>query len=153
MIHFTASIDINRPRDDVFDFIADFEHMPTWNYFVTRVDKLTPGPIDVGTRFHQVRRTDEQDYEITHLEPGRLVEIATTPQSTPALTMRFELRSIDGATRLTDTWDLETAHDHLLEALGSRRIRSAVSQNLGKLTQLLETGVTTLQDGRVATLA
>ena len=69
MIQFTTSIDINRPVAEVFDFLADFEHMPTWNYFVRHVEKMTPGPIRVGTRFHQVRVTDEQDYEITLLEP------------------------------------------------------------------------------------
>jgi hypothetical protein len=152
MIHFDLAIDVERPSEDVFAFVADFRNMPRWNYFVTRVDKLTAGPIGVGTRFHQIRKSDQQDYEITRLEPDRTVEITTSPSSSPALTMRFELARIPGGTRLTDTWTLATGHPRPLEQLGARRVRAAVSDNLAKLKQLLETGTAQLQDGRVSTL-
>lgn len=152
MIHFDLAIDVERPSEDVFSFVADFRNMPRWNYFVTRVDKLTDGPIGVGTRFHQIRKSDQQDYEITRLEPDRTVEITTSPSSSPALTMRFELARIPGGTRLTDTWTLATGHPRPLEQLGARRVRAAVSDNLAKLKQLLETGTAQLQDGRVSTL-
>lgn len=153
MIRFTTHIDIDRPTDEVFDFVADFENIPKWNYFVTRVDKLTAGPVTVGTRFHQVRQTDEQDYDVTRLVPGRLVEVTTTPQSTPSLTMRFDIEAVPGGSRLTDSWQLDTARSRPLELLGTPRVRSAISQNLAKLKHLLETGAATLQDGRVVTLA
>ena len=152
MIHFDLAIDVERPSEDVFAFVAHFRNMPRWNYFVTRVDKLTDGPIGVGTRFHQIRKSDQQDHEITRLEPDRTVEITTSPSSSPALTMRFELARIPGGTRLTDTWTLATGHPRPLEQLGARRVRAAVSDNLAKLKQLLETGTAQLQDGRVSTL-
>ena len=153
MIQFTTSIDIDRPRTEVFDFLANFEHMPMWNYFVRTVDNITPGPIRVGTRFHQVRATDEQDYDITLLQPDRTIEITTTPQSHPVLTMHFDLEPRPGGTRVHDTWTLRTGRRQVLEHLATRRIRAAVNQNLTKLRQLLETGATVLPDGRPSSLA
>ncbi len=149
MIGFEVTVDVDRHIDEVFAFVVDFENMPRWNSFVRRVERLTGGPITVGTRFHQVRETDEQDYAITRLERPHLVEIATSG-FTPALVMRFELQRVGAVTRLTDTWTLETQYPRPLELLGTRRIRSGVTENLEKLKQLLELGAVHLQDGRMS---
>jgi carbon monoxide dehydrogenase subunit G len=153
MIHFTTSIDINRPTDEIFDFLVEFEHLPKWNYFVRHVDKITPGPIRVGTRFHQVRETDEQDYEITLLEPHRVIAMTTSPQSRPALTMRFDLEPRPEGTRVMDTWTLQTDRGPVMERLATRRVRAAVDHNLAALQRLLEDGATLLPDGRPSALA
>jgi hypothetical protein len=65
--------------------------------------------------------------------------------------MRFEFEPTPDGTRITDQWQLQSGHNPLVELLGERRIRAAVAENLGKLKQLLETGTTTLQDGRAST--
>ena len=65
--------------------------------------------------------------------------------------MRFEFEPTPDGTRITDHWDLQSGHNPLVELLGERRIKAAVAENLGKLKQLLETGATTLQDGRAST--
>jgi uncharacterized membrane protein len=149
MIRFTDTIAINRPVDDVFTFLADFRHVPLWNHAVITVDALTEVPVRVGTRFHQVRQTDEQDYDITQLERPFLIEITTTPSSRPALVARFDLHPTETGTSVTDTWNLETGLPRALERLAGRRIRAAVADNLDRLKTLLETGTAVLQDGRV----
>ena len=151
MIEFTNTVEIRRPPEEVFEFIADFENMPKWNYFVTGVTKRSSGPIGVGTVFDQTRKTDRQSYAITDLIPGQRVEVTTTPGSSPAFMMRFDFESAADGTRITDRWDLQSGHNPLVELLGERRIKVAVAENLGKLKQLLETGATTLQDGRTVT--
>ena len=151
MIEFTNTVEIRQTPDEVFEFIADFENMPKWNYFVTNVTKRSGGPIGVGTVFDQTRKTDRQSYEITDLVPDRRVEVTTTPGSTPAFTMGFDFESTPDGTRITDHWQLDSGHNPLFERLGERRIRAAVAENLGKLKQLLETGTTTLQDGHTTT--
>ena len=42
---------INRPVEEVFDFVADERNEPRYNPRMLRAEKLTPGPIGVGTRF------------------------------------------------------------------------------------------------------
>lgn len=150
MIQFTTHVDIDRPPPEVFDFVVDFENTPKWNYFVIDVKKQSADPIGVGTVFHQVRKTDQQDYQVTGLDTGRLIEVKTTPGSLPSFTIRYQFDPMHAGTRLTDHWQLDSGHNALLERLGARRIRAAVTENLGKLKELLETGTTQLQDGRIS---
>jgi len=45
------SVDIPRSPEDVFDYLADQGHELGWNPDCLRMDKLTDGPVGVGTRF------------------------------------------------------------------------------------------------------
>jgi len=152
VIEFTTDIQIKRSTDDVFRFIADFENTPKWNYFVTSVNKLSTGPVGVGTKFHQVRKTDQQEYEVIAFEPPRAIEIQTTAGSVPAFRIRYQFKPVSGGTHVRDDWVLETQHNVLIERLGATRIRTAVIENLGKLKELLETGTARLQDGQISRL-
>lgn len=131
MIEFTTHVDINRPPAEVFAFVLDFENAPKWNYFVTSVKKQSSGPLAIGTVYHQTRKTDQQDYQITDVDPARSVEVTTTPGSSPAFMRRFELEPTPLGTRLHDHWELQTGHHPLLERLGTRQIRTAVTETSG----------------------
>jgi Polyketide cyclase / dehydrase and lipid transport len=45
------AIDIARSPGDVFDYCTDLTHEPEWNPKAKRVEKITDGPIGVGTRY------------------------------------------------------------------------------------------------------
>ena len=152
MIEFENTIRINRHVDDVFAFLADFENIPKWNYYVYEVRELSNGPSGIGTTYHQIRKADEQDYRITELERNQKVAVKTLPESKPGLEMIFTLHEEGGATVIKDEWKLETGLPTLAERLGAGRIRSAVAENLAKLKELLEEGQVVLQDGRLAIL-
>lgn len=47
----SGSIEIDRPVDEVFDFVVDERNEPLYNPTMTASAKITPGPIGVGTRF------------------------------------------------------------------------------------------------------
>ena len=148
MIEFTNQVTIDRPIDEVFGFVADLENVPKWNYYVLDVSKTSGGPLGVGATFHQVRKTDEQDFRVVAYQPDRQVTIQTIPPSTPEFEMRFTFEPAGDGTRVTDEWKLDTGRNALIERLGARRIQAAALENLGKLKELLETGRTRLQDGR-----
>jgi len=152
MLAFEHTIRINRPIAEVFAFLADFENLPKWNYYVLDVRKLSDGPSGIGTTYHQVRKTDAQDFHITELAPNHTVAVQTVPPSSPGLEMRFTLSEEGCTTRLSDAWKLDTGWPALLERLGARRVQSAVAENLAKLKELLEAGRVVLQDGRHVTL-
>lgn len=149
MIEFQNMILIQRPIEDVFAFVAEFENIPKWNYYVTDVRQTSAGPVDVGTHYHQVRKSDEQDYTITEFDAPRSVVVRTTPGSTPRFERRMVFEPVKEGTRIIDDWELDTGRGWLVERLGVGRVRGAVAENLGKLKELLETGQTRLQDGRV----
>lgn len=46
-----GTLDIARPVEQVFDFVADQRNEPTYNPKMTEATKLTDGPLGVGTRF------------------------------------------------------------------------------------------------------
>ncbi|HEX6385937.1 MAG TPA: SRPBCC family protein [Anaerolineae bacterium] len=152
MIEFQNTIEIERPAKEVFDFLARFENLPKWNYFVLEVKKTSEGPVGVGATYHQVRKTDEQVFRVIEFEPNHTLALKTIPPSTPELEMRFTLQAEDGRTKVIDEWKLDTGRPALLERLFAGRVKLAVKENLGKLKQLLETGRVTLQDGQTATL-
>ena len=151
MLEFETTIRINRPIAEVFAFLVDLENLPKWNYYVVEVTKRSDGPIQIGTTYHQVRKTDEQDLRISELEPNHTLTVQTVPPWSPKLGMRFTLDAEGDTTVIRDAWKLDTGVPALFEQLGARRIKSAVAENLTKLKELLELGRVVLQDGRQAT--
>jgi len=148
MLEFENTIRIERPIAEVFAFLADFENIPKWNYYVLEVRKLSDGPIGIGTTYHQVRKTDEQDFRITELDQNHRVAMKTLPGSSPDLEMSFTLYDEGGTTRIQDDWKLDTGRPAVFEKLGAGSVKSAVAENLNKLKELLEKGQVVLQDGR-----
>ena len=152
MIEFTNQIVVERPVDEVFGFVANFENVPTWNYYVLEVRQTSPGPVGVGATYHQVRKADAQDFRIMAFNANRQVAVETIPPSMPAFERRLTFEVAGAGTRIVDEWKLDTGRPALVERLGAGRIRSAVLENLGKLKVLLETGRVRLQDGRQVAL-
>jgi uncharacterized membrane protein len=148
VLEFENAIYIDRPIDKVFSFLSDFENIPKWNYYVLEVRQLSEGPIAIGTTYHQVRKTDEQDFHITEFEANRTVAVKTLLQSSPSFERRFTLYEEGNTTRIRDEWKLDTGRPALLETLAGGRVKSAVAENLAKLKELLEEGRVVLQDGR-----
>jgi uncharacterized membrane protein len=152
VLEFENTVYIDRPIDVVFTFLSDFENIPKWNYYVLDVGQLSESPIGVGTTYHQVRKTDEQDFRIIEFAPDHMVAVKTLPQSSPGLEMRFTLYEEGNTTRLRDEWKLDTGRPAILERLALRRVKSAVAENLAKLKKLLEEGRVVLQDGTQVTV-
>ena len=65
MLRIEGEIVIDRPVDEVFDFVADARNEPRYNPRMLRAEKLTPGPIGLGTRFRDEIKSMGQPAEIT----------------------------------------------------------------------------------------
>lgn len=142
-------VTIARPIEEVFSFLSDFENFSKWNYYVVKVSKTTEGPIAKGSVFHQVRKTDAQNFQIIELEFPTVVAIETLPPERH-LVMRFNLIAQGDHTKIEDTWQVSIPR--IVGWFAKKKIQPAVMENLQKLKTLLETGKATLQDGRVETL-
>jgi len=151
-IKFENTIRIDRPIIEVFTFLSDLENIPKWNYYVLEVKKLSNGPVGIGSLYHQVRKTDEQDFRITEFDKNHKLVVKTLPQSSPSLEMGFTLYEEGNSTRIRDEWRLDSGWPAPLEWFGSGRVKSGVAENLTKLKQLLEEGKVVLQDGRLVML-
>ena len=108
MLEFENNIRIDRPIAEVFAFLSDLENIPKWNYYVLKVTRLSNGPIGIGTTYHQVRKTDEQDLCITEFEQNHKMVVRTLPQSSLSLEMTFTLYEEGNTTRIRDEWRLDS---------------------------------------------
>ena len=74
-----GDIVIERPIEEVFDFVADERNEPRYNPQMTRADKVSPGPIGLGSKFNSVMNgvggRAEMTIEFTEFErPRRIAE-------------------------------------------------------------------------------
>lgn len=105
-----GNIVIERPLEEVFDFVSDERNEPQYNPRMTRADKISLGPIGVGTQFHSVMtgvggRAD-MTIEFTAFErPCRIAE--TTQVSGMDIRGELLFEPVPTGTRLTWIWDLE----------------------------------------------
>lgn len=152
MISFENTVEIQRPVNEVFDFIADFANTPKWNYYVMDVRQVAGKDPGAGAVYHQTRLHDEQTYRVTDYQSDRQVVVETVEGSKPAFERRLTFEPTETGTQVIDRWNLELHVNPLFERLGRGHVQSAVAENLGKLKQLLEKRETRLQDGRVMKL-
>jgi carbon monoxide dehydrogenase subunit G len=138
---FSNTITIERFTHDVFEFVSDLENIPKWNYAIAETQKVSEGPVGVGTRYRQVRSLpsrSEETLQVTQFEPDRRFAVHGGLGPFEG-TLFYEFEDVGGSTRLTNEADLE-AHGVLKLAgpITSGRVRSAVAANLEMLKQLLE---------------
>jgi hypothetical protein len=94
---FELSATINRPLEEVFGFFRDIDqHAGQEGTIVPVYDKITPGPVGVGTRYREVVQvmpfvTGEILTEVVGYEPGqRLAYRFVALGMVGELTYRFE---------------------------------------------------------------
>lgn len=139
---FENTATIQRPAEEVFAFLADFENVPMWNYAIEDTRKMSAGPVGVGTRYRQTRtipaRTTEE-FEVTVFQPASRLAIHGDIGPFRA-TVSYELEAVAGVTRLVNAVELEPAQARLklLAPLAAPKIKAAVAQNLSKLRLVLE---------------
>lgn len=141
MIDFTNTVVVDRPVNDVYDYLSDLERVPDWNWAIASTQQVTPGPVRVGSRYRQARTVPQpatEMLEVVELEPNRSIGIEGTLAGLPAR-LRYDLEPVGQATvvrnrvRLVVRGALELAAPIL-----SRRISGAVASNLNDLKTQLE---------------
>jgi hypothetical protein len=109
MIRIEGEIVINRPVDEVFDFVADARNEPLYNPRMVRAEKLTPGPIGLGTRFRDEFRSMGRPTDITieiigYERPWRLTD--SIHMSTMDIRGGLTFDPVPAGTRMRWAWDL-----------------------------------------------
>jgi Polyketide cyclase / dehydrase and lipid transport len=95
MAKIAGEIVIVRPVDVVFDYVADQSNEPQYNPQMVRAEKITAGPVRVGTQFRSAvtsrGRTAGMLVECTGYERPKLFATTTTmAQADISYTLRFE---------------------------------------------------------------
>ncbi|HSE81711.1 MAG TPA: SRPBCC family protein [Gaiellaceae bacterium] len=109
MVRIEGEIDIGRPVDEVFDLVADERNEPRYNPRMLRAEKISPGPIGVGTRFRAEFKSWGRPVarsEITGYERPRMLASATHMSMMEVRgTLTFD--RIPEGTRMRWSWELD----------------------------------------------
>ena len=119
MVRIEGQIDIDRPVEEVFDFVADERNEPRYNPRMRRADKISEGAIGVGTRYRaetaSMGRAVPMVIEVTEYErPRRLASMTHMSSMDIGYTLTFE--PVPEGTRMR--WAGDLAPHGILKVMG-----------------------------------
>jgi carbon monoxide dehydrogenase subunit G len=141
----TQSVTIDRPVEEVWDFISDFENTTRWSRGVLEARQTSDGPLGVGSRLRTVvkafgrRRT--ADYLVTEYEPNHVFafEVRAGRMTSRA---RFSVEPAGAGTRLTASGEAHAAGLYRpLAPILVRTLERHSQDDLATVKRLLEASV------------
>ena len=110
MIRLEESITVALPIEDVFKYTSDFANIDEWDPGVADSEKISPGPVGIGSEFKVVLafafRKVPMNYKIMEFNPPERVVLKGIAENFQATdTIRFE--TIPGGTRIHYIADIE----------------------------------------------
>lgn len=127
MVRIEGDIVIKRPREEVFDFVADERNEPRYNPRMIRSEKVTDGPVGQGSCFRAEIMTRGGKAEMTiqntaYDRPRRLA--STTYLSNMEIRGALIFDRVPDGTRLQWVWELRPR--------GLLKVMSPVVARIGK---------------------
>jgi uncharacterized membrane protein len=144
MAHFQTSIVIQRPVAEVFALVSNYQNSPLWVSGALDHQKVTPGPIGVGTvirtRGHFMGQPIETTRTVIAYEPNARYAFRSAYRQVPfTTTFVFEPLPAKRATRLTATVEGEpTGIYKAAMPLILNMVRQQLEGDLRRLKKLLE---------------
>lgn len=142
MATFTVTTFINRPLQEVFDFMSNPANFAQWQSGTKSAKWASEGPVGIGSIFNSIGemmgREMKMDLEITQWSPPTVWGIKG--QSGP---MKFEaiskFESKDGGTQVTQTFTGEVGgFFSIAEGLAIKQLQKQVENDGNTLKKLLE---------------
>jgi uncharacterized membrane protein len=144
MINVQESIVINRPIDEVFAFVANFENHPQWESNFQKVKLLSSTPSGVGTTYQCDMKlpgqTATSKFEITEYEVNKKIAFEGEPAGPAKPDGSFLFEAVPGGTKITLVPQPKfRGFFKLLEPLMAGYVRKQNQEHLKKLKSVLET--------------
>ena len=144
MFKYEKSILINRPQQEVFDFVTNLANDSKWQNSVESVKQVSDGPINVGSTWRYVSKflgpKNETEIQMTSYNPPHQSSVKAISGPVPfENTHKFE--SKDGGTLLTFTGQAEIGGVFkMAEGLAGKQIEKQMETDAAALKKLLERG-------------
>ncbi len=110
MVHIEGEIVIARPVEEVFDFVADQRNEPRYNEQMRRSEKISEGPIGLGTQYQAEvvsgRQVVPMVIEVTGYERPWLLA-STTSMSSMDIRYALTFEPVAQGTRMQWVGDVE----------------------------------------------
>lgn len=155
MIKISNTIVIQKPVNEVFDYVSDFENTPMWNDYVIQVKNLSDNKLGKGTVYQQTRKTDQQKFEVLEYIPYRKVRVQTLPGATPEFRIECQFIGNSQETEFIYMCEMKLPNSDrwgVLDKLAENGYRLAMRQNLWNLKRLLESGNAEFKNRHLSTI-
>jgi len=143
MINFELGTLIDRPLQDVFDFLSNPLNLPKWQAMIGSIEQVTPGAAAVGSKYNvhaeMLGRHIDGVMEITAFEAP--TKFGFTNQAGPMqVSVLVALKPAGTGAKVTLTAQGNPGGIFkLAEGPMSHQIKSQMEENLARLKSLLET--------------
>jgi len=130
---FSASIEINATPEKAWALLNNVEEWPKWIPSLKKIEKVTKGPMDVGSRVLVVARsliTVNLWMTITEFVPGRRVVMEGKVLGVK-MTRYYELEPVNGRAKLTAGGEVSGLLAFLVRR-GGQRLSEEIVQALKK---------------------
>ncbi|MEM7445069.1 MAG: SRPBCC family protein [Pseudomonadota bacterium] len=139
----STEIDIERPCEDVFAFIADPDNAPAWYVNIKSVEWVTTPPAALGSRVAFVAqflgRRLAYTYEFVEFVPGEKLVMRTAQGPFPMETSYILTPTNSGGTRMTlRNRGTPSGFSTLVAPFMAKAMRRANRKDLSALKELLE---------------
>ena len=136
------SVEIQRPVNEVFEFVSDPNNLPLWGEGITEVSVDTDNPVQTGTKFiiknKMGGRTQEFESEVLSFEPDSEYSFKTGSGATGYISHR-KFDEIGAATRITEQIDgQQSGLAKLVAPLVLGFVKKSHYNSLLKLKEVLE---------------
>lgn len=142
MVNVQTEILIRRPRAEVAEYASDPDNAPQWYVNIDRSQRLTPGPVAVGSRVAFIARFLGKElnytYEFVEYVPGEKLVMRTAQGPFPMQTT-YTWADDDGGTRMTlGNSGSPSGFSRLAGLFMAPMIRRETRKDLQKLKSILE---------------
>ncbi len=142
MVKIEFSLAVERPPEEVFEYLTDPEHLPEWQAGVIEARKESESPMGVGTQMRDVRtflgRKMESTVEVTAYDPPTTFGLKVLSGPVPFSVMHT-LESTNGGTRITFAGEAEPGgFFKLAEPIVARTAERRFKTDFETLKDLLE---------------
>lgn len=141
-----VQIDIGRAAPAVWEWLENAELNPRWLRNMRSCQWTTGPPVRVGSRYEQVAaflgKEVRTTFEVTALEPGRLITISSLPGSSFPLTITRQADPLgDARCRVTETAGGDPSGFYRVAKAPMRAlVRVSITRAYRRLKRLLEAG-------------
>jgi len=142
MTRIEASVVIDRPIEEVFTFVTNFENATQWMSELVEGEKTSEGPVGVGTTLRGVAtplgRRVESTQEVIEYQPNTKFALKST--SGPVATKdSYTFESVSGGTKIARTVKAEmSGFIKLAEPIARRMLQRQFETNFANLKDLME---------------
>jgi uncharacterized membrane protein len=142
MIKIENSVEIDRPIEEVFDFVTNIENLPQWAGPVQEAQQTSEGPLGVGTTQSQVAqflgRKVETSQEVTEYEPNTRFSTKSTSGPLP-MEIHYVLEPSGEGTRVSLEGNVDAGgFFKVAEPIVARMLQRQTTSDAANLKELME---------------